>query len=64
MTPFFWSAGHIGWPIFGIIVFSAVCILGSDIVWRLVRVSFRKLLLCTGVIWVAGVVIFMALYFA
>lgn len=64
MTPFLWSAGHIGWPIFGIVVFSAVCILVSDVVWRIVQVSSRKLLLSSCAIWVAGVVIFMALYFA
>lgn len=55
MTRFFWSAGHIGWPLFGLIVFSVLCLLTVDVIWRALKVSFRKLLIGAIVVWVIGV---------
>lgn len=53
---FFWSDGHIGWPLFGIVLFTVLALLVTDVVWRLVRISFRRLLICAGVIWILGIV--------
>ena len=55
MTPFVWSEGHIGWPLFSILVFSGLYLLVTDIAWRLVRVPARSLLICACVIWLVGV---------
>ena len=56
MSPFFWSAGHIGWPLFGIVVFTMLVLLVTDVAWRLVQIPFRRLLICAGAVWVAGIV--------
>ena len=55
MTSFFWSAGHIGWPFFGILVFSVVCLLVTDLVWRVISTSAPKLLSIAALVWTAGV---------
>lgn len=55
MTSSIWSSGHIGWPLFGVVVFSVLCLLATDIVWRVVSVSSHKLLLLAAVVWTAGV---------
>lgn len=63
MTSFFWSSGHLGWFFFGIVVFSALCLLATDIVWRVVPTSFRKLLSIATIIWAAGVAVLIALWY-
>lgn len=63
MTSFFWSAGHISWPFFGIVVFSVLCLLATDIVWREVPTSSRKLLSTVSIVWVAGVAALVALWY-
>ena len=63
MTPFFWSGGHLGWPLFGIVVLSFTCLFVADIVWRHVRLPIWKLLVAVGGVWLAGVVALVALYF-
>lgn len=55
MTSFLWSDGHIGWPLFGILVFSGLWLLVTDIAWRVVRAPARTLFTCAGVIWVIGI---------
>lgn len=55
MTSFFWSAGHFGWFFFGIVVFSVLCLLATDIVWRVMPTSFRKLLSIAAIVWLVGV---------
>lgn len=62
MTLFFWSGGHIGWPLFGLIVFSACCLIVADIVWRVARFPFRRLLLAAGMVWAIGVAAVVARY--
>lgn len=64
MMSFFWSAGHFGWPFFVTIVFSVLCLLVTDIVWRTVPTSIHKLLTVVAVVWVAGVGFLIALSFA
>ncbi len=63
MTSFFWSSGHLGWPFFGIAVFSSVCLLVTDIVWRVVPTSSRKLLSTAATVWVVGVVALIAYWY-
>lgn len=60
MTSFFWSHGHVGWSFFGLLVYSALCLLAGDIVWRLTPASFRKILAVMTLVWAAGVVVLVA----
>ncbi|HKZ10780.1 MAG TPA: hypothetical protein VJL61_08740 [Rhodanobacteraceae bacterium] len=62
MTSFFWSQGHLGWPFFGVLVYSVLCLLAGDIVWRLTPAPFRKIFAVMAVIWVAGAVALIALW--
>lgn len=62
MMPFFWSGQHIGWPLFGLVIFSVCCLIVADIVWRAVRLPFRKLLLAAGITWAIVVAAVIALY--
>jgi hypothetical protein len=61
MMPFFWSQGHLGWPFFGVLVYSVLCLLAGDIVWRLTPAPFRKILGVMALVWAAGVVALIAL---
>jgi len=61
MTLFFWSGGHIGWLLFGLIVFSICCLIVADIIWRVTRFPFRRLLLAAGMVWAIGVAAVVAL---
>jgi len=63
MTSFFWSAGHIGWFFFGVLVFSVLCLLVTDIVWRMRPTSSRKLLSITTMLWAAGVLALIACWY-
>lgn len=54
---FFWSEGHIGWPLFSIVVFTILCLVVTDVVWRVVRMSFRNLLICAVLVWIVGMVV-------
>lgn len=55
MTAFFWSSGHIGWPFFNLVVFSILCLLTTDLVWRIASIRWWRLLLVAIVVWMAGV---------
>lgn len=63
MTSFFWSAGHLAWPFFGIIIFSVLCLVVTDIVWRTVPTSVHKLLAVVAVVWATVVGLLIALSF-
>lgn len=62
MMSFFWSGGHIGWPLFAIIVFSVCCLVVADIVWRVTRFPFRRLLLAAATAWAVGAAAVIALH--
>jgi hypothetical protein len=62
MMPFFWSGDHIGWPLFALLVFSVCCLIVADIVWRVARFPFRRLLLAAGSAWTIGVAAVIVLY--
>ncbi len=62
MTSFFWSNGHLGWAFFGVLVYSVLCLLAGDIVWRLTPAPFRKILGVMALVWAAGIVVLVALW--
>lgn len=55
MSAFFWSAGHLGWSLFTLLVFSALWLLFTDVVWRLRNIAIRRLLLAMACGWIVGV---------
>lgn len=63
MTSFFWSSGHIGWPLFGIVVLSVLCLLATDITWRTVRISIRKLLPIAIAVWAFFAAVIIAIWY-
>lgn len=54
MSAFFWTAGHLGWGFFALLVFSAVWLLFTDFVWRLKTVAIRRLLAMMACGWLVG----------
>ena len=62
MMSFFWSNGHLGWAFFGVLVYSVLCLLTGDIVWRLIPAPFRKILAVMALVWASGVVALVALW--
>ena len=57
MSTFAWSAGHLGWGLFALLVFSGVWLLVTDLVWRLRSIAIRRLLTLMACGWVVGVVL-------
>lgn len=55
MTSLFWSSDHIAWPFFTIIVFSVLCLLATDIAWRVISARSRTLFSVATLVWAAGV---------
>lgn len=55
MMTFLWSQGHIGWPLFAIVVLSAVYLIVADVIWRTSRIRRHWFALAAGVAWLAGV---------
>ncbi len=54
MSNFLWSAGHLGWGVFALAVFTGLWWLLGDLYWRLYRSRRGRLLLRFGLGWVAG----------
>ena len=54
MNGFFWSSGHLGWGVFAIVVFTVLCWLVADLVWRLTRIGIRQLAAMTASGWAIG----------
>lgn len=54
MNGFFWSSSHLGWGIFTLIVFTCLCLLLADLVWRLTRVGVRRLAVTMVSGWLIG----------
>lgn len=63
MGSFFWSSGHIGWPLFGIVVLSVLCLLATDITWRMVRISIRKLMSIAIALWLVVAAAIVAIWY-
>lgn len=63
MNSFFWLHDHIGWPFFGVLVYSVLCLLAGDIVWRVITAPFRKIFSIMVIAWTAGVIALIALWY-
>lgn len=57
MSGFVWAAGHIGWPLFALIVYTGFWALACDLVWRLENIPIRRLAMRMGAGWIIGVVV-------
>ena len=62
MTTFFLSQGHLGWSFFGVLMYSVLCLLAGDVVWRMTTAPFRRLLAVMALIWAAGAVALIAFW--
>jgi len=62
MTTFFLSQGHLGWSFFGVLMYSVLCLLAGDIVWRMTTAPFRRLLAVMALIWAEGAVALIAFW--
>jgi len=49
-----WANGHIGWPLFTVLVFSMLLLLGMDTIWRTVRIRAIFLGVIGAVFWFGG----------
>lgn len=61
MSTFFWSGTYLGWGVFALAVFSVLCLLAADVVWRLSPISIRRLAPVAAAGWIVGAVIIVAL---
>lgn len=62
MNGFFWASPHLGWGIFSLLVFTALWLLLTDLVWRLKDIRIRLLLAMMAVGWVIGAVLIVAAF--
>lgn len=56
MMDWFWHDGHLSWPLFAVLVYTSLIVLGADLVWRTTSGSTRKLALLVALVWLLGVV--------
>lgn len=56
MMDWLWHDGHLSWPLFAVLVYTSLIILGADLVWRTTSGSTRKLALWVASVWLLGVV--------
>lgn len=49
--------GHLSWPLFAVLVFTGLTVLGVDIVWRRVTMSARRLALAAACVWLVGLLL-------
>ncbi|MGH9599211.1 MAG: hypothetical protein ACRD27_05070 [Terracidiphilus sp.] len=54
MSGFLWTAGHVGWGVFSIAVFSCVWALLTDLCWRLWSVRVSRLAIVMFLGWIVG----------
>ncbi|MEO9089790.1 MAG: hypothetical protein ABI247_05605 [Rhodanobacter sp.] len=54
MNDFFWTSGHLGWGIFALVVFTGLCCLLCDLVWRLTSVKIGRLAIAMSIGWIIG----------
>ncbi|MDA3919342.1 MAG: hypothetical protein PF501_01470 [Salinisphaera sp.] len=56
MTDWFWSHGHLAWPLFVALVYSGVLVLLADYCWRLVTLPARQILAGVLAVWLLGLI--------
>jgi len=54
---FLWASGHLGWPLFALIVLTGLCWLAMDLVWRLTSIGVRRLAATAFVVWIVGMAV-------
>lgn len=55
MSEFLWSAGHLGWGVFALLVFTGLWVLLGDLVWRLRKIAIARFAATMFVGWLIGV---------
>jgi len=60
MREFFWSGAHIAWPLFFVVVLTALMVIGMDYCWRVVRIRSAYLALVGAALWLVGTVLIIA----
>lgn len=55
---FFWQNGHLGWGLFGLLVYCAAWVLVLDFIWRTTRVRFVYLVSVCVVLFAGGLWVF------
>lgn len=63
MSNFLWAYGHLGWGIFAIAIFTGLCGLLTDLVWRLKNVGIGRLAVVMFSGWIVGIGLIMLGYF-
>lgn len=63
MSEFFWTAGRLGWGLFALLVFTALWLLLTDLVWRLKHVGTRSLLATMAGGWVVVTALIIACFY-
>lgn len=54
MSAAFFTAGHLGWGLFAVLVYALLGLLATDLVWRLVKLRALGLLPLALGVWAAG----------
>ncbi|RJS94736.1 hypothetical protein [Salinisphaera sp. Q1T1-3] len=49
--------GHIAWPLFAALVYSALVFLGADLAWRCIRLPVQRLAVCVLLVWLGGLLV-------
>lgn len=62
MPDWLYVQGHIGWPLFVVLIYSGLAVLVIDYVWRRVTMPARRLLAASVTLWAIGLGLLLALY--
>ena len=54
MNGFFWTAGHLGWGVFSLLVFTGLWCLLFDLIWRLKSARISQLAVPMSIGWIIG----------
>jgi len=57
MSDFLWSAGHLGWGVFALAVFTGLWWLLGDLYWRLQSIRIGRFLFVLAIGWALGAVL-------
>lgn len=63
MDNLFWVSGHLGWGVFTLVIFTALWIFLSDLVWRVKNVRIGRLVPAMSAGWVIGVCLIFLLFY-
>jgi hypothetical protein len=57
MNVFFWADGRLGWGFFSLLVFTGLCCLVADLLWRARNIRFTRFLGMAIAAWATGSVL-------